>query len=74
MADEMQNASLDFPAERLNKVVAYLEERGNAKISELAADLRVSESTVRRDLDILVREGRIQRTHGGAIWIRHQSS
>lgn len=74
MADEMQNASLDFPAERLNKVVAYLEERGNAKISELAVDLRVSESTVRRDLDILVREGRIQRTHGGAIWIRHQSS
>ncbi len=74
MADCIENAGIDIPAERLNKVVAYLEENGTAKISELAADQRVSESTIRRDLDILVREGRIQRTHGGAIWIRHSSS
>ena len=74
MSDYQENTGVDMPAERLNKVVAYLEERGNAKISDLAADLRVSESTIRRDLDILVREGRIQRTHGGAIWIRHSSS
>ena len=74
MSDYLESAGVDMPAERLNKVVAYLEERGNAKISDLAADLRVSESTIRRDLDILVREGRIQRTHGGAIWIRHSSS
>ena len=66
--------SVDIPAERLNKVLSYIEEHGNAKISELAADQHVSESTIRRDLDILVREGRIQRTHGGAIWIRHSSS
>ena len=64
----------DIPAERLNKILAYIEERGSANINELAADQRVSESTIRRDLGILVNEGRVQRTHGGAIWIRHSSS
>lgn len=73
MAHCMEN-NLDFPAERLKKLEALLEERGSAKISELAADLRVSESTIRRDLDTLVKFGRIERTHGGAIWIRHSSS
>ncbi len=73
MAHCMEN-NFDFPAERLKKLEACLEERGSAKISELAADLRVSESTIRRDLDSLVKCGRIERTHGGAIWIRHSSS
>ena len=63
-----------IPAERLKRISDYIEQRGNAKISDLAAELNVSESTVRRDLDVLVREGLIQRSHGGATWIRHSSS
>lgn len=68
--------SSDFviPAERLKLISDYIEQRGNAKISDLAAELNVSESTVRRDLDLLVQEGLIQRSHGGATWIRHSSS
>ncbi len=63
-----------IPAERLKRISDYIEQRGNAKISDLAQELGVSESTVRRDLDTLVREGLIQRSHGGATWIRHSSS
>lgn len=69
-----ETTGVDIPAERLNKMISLLEERGNAKIGDLSAELHVSESTIRRDLDILVREGRVQRTHGGAIWIRHSAS
>ena len=69
-----ETVSVDIPAERLNKMISLLEERGTAKIGDLSAELHVSESTVRRDLDILVREGRVQRSHGGAIWIDHSPS
>ena len=39
---------------------------GSAEVSELAALLGVSPSTVRRDLILLEREGQLLRTHGGA--------
>lgn len=74
MMDNEGFSGVNIPAERLGKVLAYIEEKGSAKISELAGDQRVSESTIRRDLDLLVKEGRIQRTHGGAICFRHRSS
>lgn len=40
-----------------------------ADVDTLATELRVSPSTVRRDLDRLEEERLISRTHGGAIWI-----
>jgi DeoR/GlpR family transcriptional regulator of sugar metabolism len=36
-------------------------------VSELAAALRVAENTIRNDLDALEREGKLQRSHGGAV-------
>lgn len=44
--------------------------RGAASIAEISSELDVSESTVRRDLDELDREGVVRRSHGGAITIR----
>lgn len=44
---------------------------GSVSITELSAGLDVSEMTVRRDLDALQAEGLVQRTHGGAIPVRH---
>jgi DeoR/GlpR family transcriptional regulator of sugar metabolism len=41
---------------------------GFASLGELAASLSVSESTIRRDLEILERDGLVKRTHGGAFW------
>jgi DeoR/GlpR family transcriptional regulator of sugar metabolism len=42
--------------------------RGFASLPELAEELRVSESTVRRDLDQLESAGTAKRTHGGVFY------
>lgn len=41
--------------------------QGRVAVAELAAQFSVAPETIRRDLDILERQGRIQRVHGGAI-------
>ncbi|MGB7326067.1 MAG: DeoR/GlpR family DNA-binding transcription regulator [Rubripirellula sp.] len=51
--------------ERLREMV---QARGFASLGELAASLEVSESTIRRDLEQLEKEGQARRTHGGAFW------
>ena len=56
-----------LPLERRERLVALLQERKTATTEELAAELDVSIMTVRRDLELCQREGRIQRCHGGAI-------
>jgi DeoR/GlpR family transcriptional regulator of sugar metabolism len=53
--------------ERRNRIVTALRTAGAASVSELAASLRVSESTIRRDLDLLDRDGELRRTYGGAV-------
>ncbi len=58
-------------AERLNtryrRILDLLGEREEVSVQELARRLQVSVMTIRRDLDFLEREGRLIRTHGGAI-------
>ncbi len=49
------------------RILSYLREHRSARISELAALLFVSETTVRRTLNELQRLGLAERTHGGAI-------
>jgi DeoR/GlpR family transcriptional regulator of sugar metabolism len=41
--------------------------RGSVAVGELAAELGCSEMTVRRDLDLLEREGVLRRVHGSAV-------
>lgn len=55
-----------IPAERIKRVLAYIEKNRNASVRELADTFCVSEATARRDLDELAQEGFIERTHGGA--------
>ena len=43
-------------------------------MAELVAFLEVSESTIRRDLEILEEQGLIKRTHGGAVYIKDSPS
>ncbi len=40
-------------------------ERGTARTRDLAEELRVSEVTIRNDFEILERQGRVSRVHGG---------
>ncbi len=45
----------------------FVERRGFATVSDIAAELGVSEITVRRDLTRLEGQGHLTRTHGGAL-------
>ncbi|MFE5772495.1 DeoR/GlpR family DNA-binding transcription regulator [Streptomyces sp. NPDC056485] len=41
--------------------------RGGVRVNELTRSLNVSDMTVRRDLDVLAREGLLRKVHGGAV-------
>ncbi len=53
--------------ERLQRIVSYVFERGSIRVTELSNLLQVTEETIRRDLDKLESEGKLIRSHGGAI-------
>ena len=53
--------------QRRREILDLLQERGFASLQELVAEVGASESTVRRDLDLLDGHGVIRRTRGGAI-------
>lgn len=52
--------------QRRREILRRLFLDGYVEARELAADLDVDSSTIRRDLDALGRAGQLQRTHGGA--------
>jgi DeoR/GlpR family transcriptional regulator of sugar metabolism len=54
--------------ERRNQLLEMVRVRGFASLPELADQLKVSESTVRRDLDYLEDVGSARRTHGGVFY------
>jgi DeoR/GlpR family transcriptional regulator of sugar metabolism len=59
--------------DRDRAILALLDERKVASVAELAALLRVSDMTVRRDINRLAAEGRLMRHHGGAAATRTPS-
>ncbi len=52
---------------RRQSLLDLIRRRGFATLDELVKSLGVSESTVRRDLEVLDQAGSIKRTHGGAV-------
>jgi DeoR/GlpR family transcriptional regulator of sugar metabolism len=55
--------------ERRQRVIDLLSRRGFMALDELARTIEASESTIRRDLTFLDRQGILKRTHGGAIFV-----
>jgi DeoR/GlpR family transcriptional regulator of sugar metabolism len=53
--------------DRRLEIAELLEEKGRVEITELGALLSVSEMTIRRDMEVLEREGILKRVRGGAI-------
>ncbi|MGL3200286.1 MULTISPECIES: DeoR family transcriptional regulator [Curtobacterium] len=53
--------------ERQNRIIEALRADGAASVQELALALRVSAATIRRDLEMLDRNGELVRTWGGAV-------
>lgn len=58
---------INNPNERQKKILGLLEQRENARVSELSELLGVSVATIRRDLNKLREMGEIKRFHGGAV-------
>jgi DeoR/GlpR family transcriptional regulator of sugar metabolism len=54
--------------ERRNQLLEMVRRKGFASLPELADELEVSESTIRRDLDYLEDAGAARRTHGGVFY------
>lgn len=57
--------------QRHERILSELAHRGAISVVDVARLLRVSEATVRRDLDLLAKRGRVRRTHGGAVLSDH---
>lgn len=53
---------------RRDRLRSLVQASGFAALGELAESLEVSESTIRRDLELLEKDGLVRRTHGGAFW------
>ncbi len=54
--------------ERRSQLLEMVRTRGFASLPELAEQLKVSESTIRRDLEFLEEVGSARRTHGGVFY------
>ena len=62
-----------FAEERKEKTLQLLEEKSKIYIADLCTTFGVSSVTIRNDLRELEAEGRLKRTHGGAIRINQAS-
>lgn len=56
-----------FTIERLQRIRRTLLEKKRVEVAELSRDFGLSESTIRRDLDKLEKEGFLRKTYGGAV-------
>src|SRR5262245_48707996 len=54
--------------ERRKQVLSHVEERGVISLADLARQMDVSESTIRRDLAYWEGHGTLKRVHGGAMF------
>jgi DeoR/GlpR family transcriptional regulator of sugar metabolism len=63
----MAHASIVGAADRRQRILSLVQERGSALVSELSQLMGVSEVTVRSDLAALAVRGQVVRTHGGAM-------
>ena len=56
-------------AERHQKIVELVNERKSIRVTELSQIFSITEETIRRDLEKLESQGKLMRSHGGAISI-----
>jgi DeoR/GlpR family transcriptional regulator of sugar metabolism len=56
-----------IPEERRRLILEMLGERGSVTVATVERTFGISSMTARRDLAILAHEGRLRRTHGGAV-------
>jgi DeoR/GlpR family transcriptional regulator of sugar metabolism len=52
---------------RQSLILQAVRSDGSARVSDLTARLGVSDMTIRRDLEVLARDGLVEKVHGGAV-------
>lgn len=63
-----------FAYERQEQIINHINEVKKDSVKNLSKQFRVSEVTIRRDLDELTDKGLLIKTHGGALSINHSFS
>lgn len=63
-----------LPAERRQRLMEWFDVSFAGSSQDLAERFNTSVSTIRRDLDILAKEGFLSRTHGGAVRMRQHTT
>jgi Transcriptional regulators of sugar metabolism len=58
-----------LPNQRREKILELIREDGHAKVLDLSRIFKVTEVTIRQDLERLEKEGLVRREHGGAVLI-----
>jgi DeoR family transcriptional regulator, aga operon transcriptional repressor len=56
--------------ERRQHILGLIQKQGRVLVGELSRELKISQITIRKDLDYLQSRGLIQRSHGGALRIQ----
>jgi DeoR/GlpR family transcriptional regulator of sugar metabolism len=56
-----------FAEERRNEILSTLTRDGSVRVAALSRTLGVTQDCIRKDLKILENDGKLKRTHGGAI-------
>jgi DeoR/GlpR family transcriptional regulator of sugar metabolism/ABC-type sugar transport system substrate-binding protein len=60
--------------DRLEQITLLIDERGFLSVRDLSEHFQVSEMTIRRDLQRLDEEGRLNRTYGGAASLKRMAA
>jgi DeoR/GlpR family transcriptional regulator of sugar metabolism len=63
----MSEKHADLPEQRQQRIAMLVRESGSVTVSGLEEELGISAATARRDLAVLERQGKVKRTHGGAV-------
>ncbi len=63
----IQHACPVLAPQRRELIRSLVRDEGIVRVEDLRKNLEVSVATIRRDLEILEEEGKLQRVHGGAI-------
>ena len=61
-------------AQRQAAIVERVQAHGGVRVRELVRELRVSDMTIRRDLEVLAERGLVQKVHGGAAAVSSQAT
>jgi DeoR/GlpR family transcriptional regulator of sugar metabolism len=63
----MSGKHAEVPEQRQQRIAVLVRESGSVTVSGLEKELGISAATARRDLAVLEHQGKVKRTHGGAV-------